>query len=101
MAADWPDFINVLWSTWDHAQAIAFLRIPETQPERPKKEKSKAALKLYNLAHAASIRSKGIWATGELASPSDIAWAATAWPFPVRNKLMGAKGLLQLCDGEP
>ena len=101
MAEDWKDFINVLWSTWDHAQAVAFLRIPEAQPEKPKNMKGKGALRLYNLAHAASIRSKKIWATGELASPSDISWAETAWPFPIKKQLEGAKGLLQLCDGEP
>ena len=98
MAGDWPDFINVLWSTWDHAQAVAFLRIPESQPEKPKK-KSDTAKKLYDLAHAASIRSKGIWATGEIASPSERSWAETAYPFPITKPLNGAKGLLALCDG--
>ena len=90
----------MLWSTWEHAQAIAFMRIPEIQQHKKYGDKSDCAKKLYNLGNTASIRSKGIWANGQPASEEDRKWAENHWPFNVEKALEGANGILSKCRGE-
>ena len=97
---EWNNIINLIWSTWEHAQAMAFLRIPETQQHKPTKQKTECAKRLCRLANTASIRSQGVWTCGTPATEADKAWAATVWPFPVKEELRGAKGILAICDGE-
>ena len=100
MRSKWHNIINVIWSTWEHAQAMAFIRIPETQQHKPTKQKTDCAKRLCRLANAASIRSKGVWTCGTPASDYDKRWAATSWPFPVKTEIQGAKGILAICNGE-
>ena len=92
--------INVIWSTWEHAQAMAFMRIPETQQHKENKNKSECARRLCRLADTASIRSAGVWTCGTPATESERRWAQDIWPFPVKTKVEGPKGLLAICDGE-
>ena len=100
MRKEWNNIINVIWSTWEHAQAMAFLRIPETQQHKRSDDKTKCAKRLCRLANTASIRSQGVWTCGTPASESEKQWAATVWRFPVETELQGAKGILAICDGE-
>ena len=37
--AEWMPLINVVWSTWEASQAVAFLHIPETQRHKEYKNK--------------------------------------------------------------
>ena len=96
---EWKNIINLVWSTWDHAQAMAFIRIPETQQHKKNSDKTDCAKRLCRLANAASIRSEGVWTCGTPASKADKEWAAGIWPFPVDRPLQGAKGMLAICDG--
>ena len=96
---EWNNIINVIWSTWEHAQAMAFLRIPETQQHKNSKQKTECAKRLCKLANCAAIRSRGVWVCGTPADEEAKRWAETVWPFPVEERIEGAKGLLALCDG--
>ena len=62
--------------------------------------KSDNAKRLCNLANTASIRSKGTWCNGEVASPAEQEWAETGWPFSVKQQVEGANGLVDICAGE-
>ena len=96
---EWHNIINVIWSTWEFAHAVAFIRIPETQQHKKNKDKTDCAKRLCQLANCAAIRSRGVWACGTPADESTKRWAETVWPFPVQKPIEGAKGLLALCDG--
>ena len=63
------------------------------------KQKTDCAKRLCRLADTASIRSSGCWTCGTPASEADKIWAQSVWPFPVEERIEGAKGLLALCDG--
>ena len=95
---EWNNIINVLWSMWEHAQVLSFIRIPETQQHKKHADKSDCAKRLCKLANTASIRASGCWACGTPAT--EKSWAQGVWPFPVEGKIQGAKGLLALCNGE-
>ena len=89
---------NVIWSTWEASQAIAFLRVPETQPHKQTK-KSDLAKQLINLANTASIRSKGTWCNMQQATASEKEWAKSYWPFDVQQQVEGANGIIEACTG--
>ena len=91
--------INVIWSTWEASQAVAFLRIPETQSHKANKDKSDLARQLCSLANAACIRAKGTWCNEQAATPSEIEWAKTCYPFPVDRQVEGANGIIDICTG--
>ena len=79
---------------------MAFIRIPETQQHKKNDQKNKTAKRLCRLADTASIRSSGCWTNGTPATEYYKTWAQTVWPFPIEEEIVGAKGLLALCDGE-
>ena len=92
--------INVVWSFWESVEACAFLRVPETQTDKAWGKKSDCAKALNHLANTACIRATGQWCNGELATPKEQEWAATAYPFPMKEKVLGAHNkMLAICDG--
>ena len=96
--SEWHPLINLVWSMWEAAHALAFIRIPETQ-QRKEGKKSDTAKKLIKLANTASIRSSGRWCSGEEASPSEKEWAKTVWPFPMDKPAEGINGTVPACEG--
>ena len=94
---EWGPLINVIWSTWEASQTLAFLRIPETQQHKANSAKSDNAKRLCKLANTANIRASGTWCNGEVATPSEKEWAKTVWPFPVTEQIEWAKGLIEIC----
>ena len=76
---EWKPLINVIWSTWDSAHALSFLRIPETQQEKAYKNKSKVAQRLCRLSDAAHIRSNGKWCSGDDATVTSSVASYKNW----------------------
>ena len=99
LKGEWGPTINVLWSTIESAQAIAFIHIPDAQYDRTSDKRSDPAKRLCKLAEASCIRSSGEWCNGQVADAATQKWAKDVWPFPVSTPLQGAKGVLAICDG--
>ena len=91
---EWGPVLNVVWSFCESAEACAFLRIEETQPDKKWGDKSNCAKALNHIANTACIRATGQWCNGTLASESERAWAEGAWPFPMKEDVMGAHGVV-------
>ena len=99
LRGEWGPIINILWSTLESAQALAFIKIPNCQYERPNTKRTDCAKRLCALAEASHIRTSGTWCNEVEATDSVKKWAEITWPFPATRKLEGAKGLLAICDG--
>ena len=91
---EWGPVLNVVWSFWESAEACSFLRIKETQPDKPWGKKTPCAKALTYIANTACIRATGQWCSGTLATKEELEWAESAWPFEVKTEMVGAHGVI-------